>query len=145
MVLDRFPNYGLAKVLLKATKKSQNVEDTPDDLCLRMLTAQTTGHFILKCPNFNEQRNELCRTVNPIVLANNMHHLTESEMVHLFHYGDEKLKFYENKTMLKVIINFIGQTSRCSDLFIPTPHALPFLFVRQRVSINIYHPVGLSI
>ena len=30
------------------TKKSHHFEDTPDDLCLCMLTAETTGHFILK-------------------------------------------------------------------------------------------------
>ena len=33
---------------LKCHKKSHNFEDTPDDLCLCMLTAETTGHFILK-------------------------------------------------------------------------------------------------
>ena len=75
-----------------------------------MLNKETTGHFRLKCPNFNEQRNELFRTVNPIMLANNMHHLNDNEMVCLFLYGGEKLKSYENQPILKAIINFIGKT-----------------------------------
>ena len=82
---------------LKNHKKSHNFEDTPDDLCLCMLTTKTTGHFILNCPNFNEQRNELFCAANPILLANNIHPPNDSEMVHLFVYGDEKLKFYENQ------------------------------------------------
>ena len=82
--------------LLKSHKKSHNFDDTPDDLRLCMLTAETTGHF----NDFNEQRNELLRIVNPIMLTNDIHHLNESEMVHLFLYGGEKLKFYANQTIL---------------------------------------------
>ena len=70
-----------------------------------MLNEETTGHFILKYPNFNEQRNELFRNVDPIMLANNMCHLNDSEMVSLFLYGDEKLNSYENQTILKTTIN----------------------------------------
>ena len=56
-----------------------------------MLNKETIAHFILKCPNLIEQRNELFRIVNPIVLANNMYYLNDSEMVCFFLYGDEKL------------------------------------------------------
>ena len=36
------------------------------------------------------------------MLANNKYLINESEMFHLFLYGDEKLKFYENQSILKV-------------------------------------------
>ena len=94
---------------------SHNFEDTQDDLCQCMLNKETTGHFILKCPNFNEQGNELFRNVNPTMLANNMHHLNDSEMVCLFLYVDVKLKSYKKRTIFKESINFIGKTSRFSQ------------------------------
>ena len=49
---------------LKSHKKSHNFQDTPDDLCACLLNAETTQHFLLKCPNYNEYRHHLFQSLN---------------------------------------------------------------------------------
>ena len=100
---------------LRAHKKSHKFPDTPDDACLCNIGAETTQHFLLKCPIFNTQRNLLFQAVNPVIMANNMNNLNDRDMVKLFLYGHEKLKFYENQSILRVVMNFIGMTSRFSQ------------------------------
>ena len=100
---------------LKTHKKRHNFQDTPDDTCLCRLNAETTQHFLLKCPNFNVQRHELFEVVNPIMMANNMFHVSDNKTVHLLLYGHENFKFCENKIVLKATINFIRKSSRFSQ------------------------------
>ena len=92
-----------------------NFQDTPDDTCQCSSYAETTNHYLLKCSNFNLNRNELFQTVNPILVTNNMYPLSENELVHILLYGHEKLQYRENKTILQAVMNFIGNTSRFSE------------------------------
>ena len=99
---------------LRAHKKSHNFQDTPDDACLCNLGAETTHHFLLKCPIFNTQRDVLFQAINPVLMDNNMINLNDRDLAKLFLYGHEKLKFYENQTILRDVMIFIGKTSRFS-------------------------------
>jgi len=101
---------------LKSHKKSHNFLDTPNDTCECSHQAETSQHYLLHCPLFVEQRNNLFQTVNPILLENNMRFLDDKHMVHLLLYGHEKVKFLSNQIILKATINFIRNTSRFSSI-----------------------------
>ena len=97
---------------LKSHKKSHNFKDTPDDICHCALSAETSHHYLLHCPNFINHRNDLFLALNPIMIANNIHLRDEQSLVHLLLYGHEKLKLHENKYILNATINFIKETAR---------------------------------
>ena len=96
---------------LKSHKKHHNLQDTPDDECV-CRNAETTQHFLLKCPIYNVQRLDVFQTVNPILLANDLQNLNDREMVRLLLYGHEKLPLNANQSILKATINFIEMTAR---------------------------------
>ena len=100
---------------LRSHKKLHKFQDTPVDVCVCSLNAETTQHFMLKCPNYNEHRLNLFQTINPILLANNMYNLSDSELVRFLLYGHEKLPHFANQTVLKATINFIEKSSRFSQ------------------------------
>ena len=76
---------------LKSHKKSHNFLDTPDDICQCTLNSETTYHFFLKCPLYDEHRTDLFRIVNPILLMNNIA-LNDDEVVRLLLYGHDKIR-----------------------------------------------------
>ena len=94
---------------LKSHKKSHNFQDIPDDSCACSLNVETTQHFLLQYPSYNEHRHLLFQTLNPILLANDINHRNDCELVRLLLYGNEKLKFHVNHLLLKVTMNFIGK------------------------------------
>ena len=97
---------------LKNHKKLHNFQDTNDDTCQCTLHAETTCHFLLKCPNFNSHRQELFHIVDRILIANNIYPINDSKLVHILLYGHKDLKFHENKTILNAVVYFVGKTSR---------------------------------
>ena len=101
---------------LKSHKKLHNFQDTPDDTCRCTLSAQTTTHYFLHCPDFINHRHELFLILNPIMFANNMRFLDDKNLVHLLLYGHEKLKFHENESILKATINFIKKSLRFTQM-----------------------------
>ena len=92
-----------------------NFQDTPDNLCQCTLHAESTNHFLLRCPNYNLYRHEMFQIINPILMAKNMYPLTESKLMHILLYGHEEYQFLENKTILNAVVNFIAKTSRFSE------------------------------
>ena len=77
---------------LKSHKKSHKLQDNPDDWCVCSLNAETTQHFLLKYPGYNEHRHLLLQTLNPILLANDINHRNDCELVRLLLSAHEKLK-----------------------------------------------------
>ena len=100
---------------LNAHKKQHNFLDTLDDTCQCSLGAETTQHFLLKCPNFSVRRQELFETLYPILSVNNLVDLSDMKMMHLLLYGHKKLKLHENQSVLKATISYIGKTGRFSQ------------------------------
>ena len=76
------------------------------------MNSETTQHFLLKCHIFNVCRLNLFENVNPILIANNLQNLNDSEMVSLLLYGHVKLPFLSNQTILKATISYIEKTYR---------------------------------
>ena len=99
---------------LKSHKNSHNFQDTPDDTCRCTLSAETSQHYFLHCPDFIYHRQILFQILNPIMFVNNMHFLDDTNLVQLLLYGHEKLKRHENQSILTATINFIKTTSRFS-------------------------------
>ena len=66
--------------------------------------------FLLKCHIYDEHRFDLFQTINPILLANDMYHPNDSEIIHLLLYGDERLQYHTNQTVLKATIHFIEKS-----------------------------------
>ena len=99
---------------LKSHKKSHHFLDTPHDTCSCSRDAETTCHFLLFCPYFITHRKTLFGVVNPILRVNNITFLSDTKLVHLLLYGDEKLKLEENQKILTATITFIRNTSRFS-------------------------------
>ena len=100
---------------LKSHKMRHNFQDTPNDSCLCSISAETSPHFLLHCPNFINERRELFQTLNPIMLVNNMPFFDDKILVHLLLYGHDKLKPCENQSILKSTIKFIRKTCRFSQ------------------------------
>ena len=100
---------------LKAHKKLHKFTDTPDDTCQCSLNAETTQHFLLKCPNFRVNRQILLDKINPILLLNDLHDFGDCQMVHFLLYGHTKLNFIENQVVLKATMKFIEKTGRFSE------------------------------
>ena len=103
---------------LKSHKKRHNFADTPFDTCPCTLNAETTQHFLLECPNYNEHRQELLEPVDSILLLNDMDNITVNTKVHLLLYGHKKLNFHENRVILKATIKYINKTGRFSQMFL---------------------------
>ena len=98
---------------LKSHKKHHDFQDTPNDECV-CRNAETTQHFLLKCPIYNVQRLQVFQTVYHILLANDLQKLNDREMVRLLLYGHEKLPLSANQSILNATINFIDMTTRFS-------------------------------
>ena len=121
-VFDIFDSTGLKWIFqlrvglspLKSHKKSHKFLDTPDDICCCSLDTETTHHFFLYCPQFNEHRRLLFETINPLLLENNLRFLDEKNLIHLLLYGHEKLDPESNNIFLTATINFIRVSSRFS-------------------------------
>ena len=71
---------------LKSHKKSHNFQDTPDDTCHCTLSAETSHHYLLHCPNFINHRNDLVQAINPVMFANNIHFRDDQSLVHLLFF-----------------------------------------------------------
>ena len=83
-------------------------------MCVCADGEETTIHFLLKCTNFTLHREKLFRTINPILLLNNMLDIGDSEKVSFLLYGNESLNVFENRIVLKATIDFIEQSGRFS-------------------------------
>ena len=88
--------------------------DTPDDRCLCMM--EETTHFLLKCPFYNEQRQKLFETLNPILIAKNLHQINDKDMSRLLLYGHESLSFNVNQIIINETIKFIRETHRFTQI-----------------------------
>ena len=99
---------------LKAHKKHHNFNDTPDDTCSCSLDAETSHHFLLRCPFFAVPRRDLLQIVNPILMVNEVPVADDINLVQTLLYGHDKIKFEDNQKILKATIDFVRKTSRFS-------------------------------
>ena len=104
--------------LLKSHKKNHNFNDTPNDVCCCGTGTESTEHFLLICPLFTRQREELFSTINPVLNSKlqNFSSLENTAKIQTLLYGHEQLDCVENKLILTATVAFICATERFSQV-----------------------------
>ena len=97
---------------LRSHKKRHKFDDTPSDLCLCNIGVEDTKHFLFKCPFHATKRASLATVVVPILIRNNLNHLSEDEKLYL--YGNDSISDSDNKAILVATMKFIKDTNRFS-------------------------------
>ena len=101
---------------LRSHKKAHNFDDTPSDICNCRITAETTCHFLLHCPNFVNPRKIFYSTVNPILRKYKTRFLEDNSLFQLLLYGVKTFKFEDNQIILKATIKFISNSQGFSQM-----------------------------
>ena len=102
----------LLRLLLSFIKKRHKFDDTPSDLCLCNIGVEDTKHFLFKCPFHATKRALLATEVVPILIRNNLNHLSEDEKLYL--YGNDSINESDNKAILVATMKLIKDTNRFS-------------------------------
>ena len=97
---------------LRSHKCRHEFDDTPSEKCLCNIGVEDTKHFLFKCPFHATKRASLATEVVPILIRNNLNHLSEDENLYL--YGNDSLSDSDNKAILIATINFIKNSNRFS-------------------------------
>ena len=95
---------------LKSHKKRHNFLDTPDERCICNTDNENTEHFLLKCPLYRMQRENLITTVMPVLQERGVVHLATDFRLYL--YGNSLLNNVSNKKIILAVITFIIGSGR---------------------------------
>ncbi len=99
---------------LKSHLLTYNLINSP--LCGCGLEAETTEHYILRCPSFGVARIEMYHTMVEIL---DNHLLTtlirDSDIVNLFLFGHNELSFDKNMLVFKMVQTYINNSERFSS------------------------------
>ena len=96
---------------LRAHKFRHNFRDTSNEICTCQSGIESTSHFLLYCPLFDDQREVLKDTVQPIirVLPNIS---DDTSMTTILLYGSKALNPTHNKEILNATLAYIQNTGR---------------------------------
>ena len=96
---------------LRAHKFRHNFRDTSNEMCTCQSGIESTSHFLLYCPLFNDQREVLKDAVQPIirVLPNIS---DDTSMTTILLYGSKALNPTHNKEILNATLAYIQNTGR---------------------------------
>ena len=86
-------------------------KDTPTVLCSCNSSAETTEHFLLRCPLYTEARNDLFQVIDPIVRTHDLQ-LANDALHQFLLYGSENLPNDVNKTVLSATMIYIKHSKR---------------------------------
>ena len=96
---------------LKHHKKLHKFNDTPTDICLCRMAAETTEHFLIQCDRYTDVRINLFQVINPILVSNGLH-LPNDMLVKFLLYGDNTISIDDNKAVLAATLKFILKSTR---------------------------------
>ena len=101
---------------LRSHKYNHHFQDTPSPKCLcNDNNDETTTHFLLECPKFDLQREEIITLLHDILFMHDIENLTPAEKTHILLYGHDNLLCKENQMILKSTIKFIGKPGRFTE------------------------------
>ena len=86
--------------------------DTPSDQCVCQTGAETTTHYFLECSMYNEMREELMNSINPLLFLNDLDNIENDGLVKFLLYGHDRLNTHENNFLLKRTLTFIKNSKR---------------------------------
>ena len=116
---------------LRAHKFQHNFADTPTSSCTCGLDAESTSHFLFKCPIYAPQRASLAMSVIAVLTLRNLNQLANSVAIYL--YGHPDLPEDDNKKVLEATIKFIKET------ILPSPSPRPFPYLKHVQNISFFH------
>ena len=98
---------------LRAHMKAHHFKDINDNTCACNGGAETTTHFLLVCPFFTVQRNELIGIVSEIL--KNFTDLTIINQVDFLLYGLSSLNKFQNHDILNATLSYMKKTRRFNN------------------------------
>ena len=101
---------GLSK--LNFHKFRHNFKDTINPMCPRNDGVEDTEHFLLLCPSFVVQRQNLLAEILPLLRPFGYANLSNEVLAQLSLYGDENLPNDVNRNILELTLRFIKETGR---------------------------------
>ena len=101
---------------LRSHKNSYGFADTTSDICMCMLGTEDTRHFLFSCPFYASKRAVMIRSVNVILLKNNLNYPTNfpANELSMYLYGLPTISHNDNRSILLATIKFIKKTNRFS-------------------------------
>ena len=98
---------------LRAHKYRHGFKDTPSDACVCGNGSESTLHFLLLCPLFNNLRSRLFEIVNPIINQTNIG-LDNNILSKILLYGHKDLNPEQNQNILEATLDYIHISRRLS-------------------------------
>ena len=101
---------------LRSHKVRYGFADTPSKFCLCRRGAEDTRHFLLLCPFYNSKRDALKKSVNEILVKNNLNYPENFPVqeLNLILYGLPKISLADNRSILKATLKYIKESNRFS-------------------------------
>ena len=120
---------GLSK--LNFHKFRHNFKDTVNPMCPTNDGVEDTEYFLLLCPSFVVQRQNLLAEILPLLRPFRYANLSNEVLTQLLLYGDENLPNNVNRNILKLTLRFIKETGLLKALsklcYKPRSHQALFL------------------
>ena len=101
---------------LREHKFKHSFQDTLNPICLCGDDVESTSHFLLYCPSFNNERCILLNTLNQI--DSNLLNKTDTLLVESLLYGNKSMNRSNNTRILNATITFILSTNRFEEAFL---------------------------
>jgi len=98
---------------LRGHKFNHGFQDVLNPICSCGQDIETSCHFLLSCPNYDEERNSLLNNVRQI--APNILSLDDSQIAQILLFGDPSLNNETNTNILNITINYLLSTKRFDE------------------------------
>ena len=98
---------------LRAHKFRHKFLDTPNDTCSCQTGIESTDHFLLQCPLFDVQREEMMEKIQPLV-SNLPNISVNSTLSKVLLRGSKTMNPAHNKEILNSTLTYICNTGRFS-------------------------------
>ena len=98
---------------LNKHKFSHGFLDTVNPMCSCNSEEESTTHFLLRCPNYNQQR--LVPMNEAVIIYPDISFLNENEIVKTLIYGNNLLSAQLNRKLISATINYIKLSERFDD------------------------------
>ena len=93
---------------LNEHKFRHNFQETVNPFYRCDAKTETTGHYLLRCPLFSDQRTKLLESLSN--LNDTLLNHCDDGIVNILFYGSSKYSFSTNNKVLSVTIEFLGST-----------------------------------
>ena len=94
-------------------KFKHNFRGAINPMCLTSDGIEDTDHFLLPCPSFDIQRQDLLTGMVELLRPSvQITDLSNDALTQLLLYGDQELSYELNKNILELTLRFIRQTGR---------------------------------